>query len=305
MVYAPIVIFAFNRIDSLAACIKALQANTESSLSDLIIYVDGPRKDRQGEVEKVDAVRAFVKKITGFRSLTYHFSDANKKLGPSIISGVTEVINQYGSAIVLEDDLICGRNFLSFINQALALYQNCPEVFSVCGYTNIVQIPKDYSYDAYYCPRSSSWGWATWKDRWDSCDWELNHWDEVKKNANAFNKWGGSDCYGMLYDWKRGRNQSWAIRFCYSQFVQGKVSLFPVISHIDNEGFDGSGTNCKKWSRYKFIMDLSDNKNFRFPQKVIKNEKILQEFLRYYSIPMRAYSRIMYIIYDIKSLLNR
>ncbi len=298
--YAPIVIFAFNRLEPLKACIPALQANTEAVESDLVVFVDGPRPNKDGEKEKVEAVREYVKTITGFKSLTYHFSEKNKKLGPSIIAGVTEVINQYGRAIVVEDDLVVGRNFLSFMNQGLDLYEGQQEVFSICGYTNVVKIPKDYPYDAYFCVRSSSWGWATWKDRWDSVDWELSDWHTVEKNARRFNKWGGSDCWTMLRDWHDGKNMSWAIRFCYSQFVLNKLSLFPTISHVDNEGFDGEGTNCKKWSRFKFILDRSDKKDFAMPKEIAQIESITKSALSYHTIAIRLYSKLMYWWYDMK-----
>ena len=142
--FAPVVVFAFNRIKTLKDCIKALLANSEAVTTDLFVFVDGPRANKEGEAEKVEAVRDYVKSISGFKSLTYHFSKSNKKLGPSIIAGVTEVINEYGKAIVIEDDLVVTKNFLSFMNQGLALYQDNRDVFSICGYTNRVNRPPDY-----------------------------------------------------------------------------------------------------------------------------------------------------------------
>lgn len=300
MKYAPIVIFAFNRLELLKACVAALQRNDEAAESDLIVYVDGPREDKIGEAGVVENVKNYVRNITGFKSLTYHFSEKNKKLGPSIIAGVTNVMSKYGKSIIVEDDLIVSRNFLSFVNQGLELYKDNKEVFSICGYTNKVKRPESYSFDAYFCTRSSSWGWATWADRWNSVDWDLNDWASVEINRKSFNQWGGSDCFKMLKDWKFGRNQSWAIRFCYAEFVQDKLSVFPMKSLVDNEGFDGQGSNCKKWSRYKFEIDISGNKQFVFPKVVCRNKDLFRDALRYHKIWLRVYSRIMYIWYDIK-----
>lgn len=298
--YSPVIVFAFNRVNPLKACIAALQENSESLNSDLIVYVDGPRADKEGEDEKVKAVWEYVKGITGFKSLTFHFSEKNLGLGPSVISGVTNVINQYGRAIIVEDDLIVGKNFLSFMNQGLDRYENNPNVYSVCGYTNLVKIPKDYSYDAYFCVRSSSWGWATWRDRWNSVDWELKDWRIVERNAKAFNRWGGSDCWKMLRDWHDGKNMSWAIRFCYSQFTQDRMALFPIISHVVNDGFDGEGTNCKKWSRFKFSFDRTDNKDFSMPSSAVQVKSITKSALSYHTIPIRLYSKMMYWLYEHK-----
>ena len=297
--YAPIVLFAFNRLEPLKACVSSMLMNAEAKETDLIVFVDGPREDKEGEVDKVEAVRSFVKTITGFKSLEYHFSSKNKKLGPSIIAGVSDVIKRYERVIVIEDDLIASRNLLSFMNQALDRYEKNSDIFSISGYSHKLCFPAEYSYDVYFAPRSSSWGWATWKDRWLSCDWELKDWASVEKTAKAFNRWGGSDCYGMLKGWKEGRNQSWAIRFCYNQFLKKSFTLFPIISRINNKGFDGSGTNCKSFSVFKFEFDETDNKCFKMPDSIVIDKRIIHERKKYNSLWMRLYSRLVNTLYKL------
>ena len=267
--------------------------------------MDGARPNKEGEAEKLAAVRKYVRSITGFKSLTYHFSEENKKLGPSIIAGVTDVVNQYGKAIVIEDDLIASRNLLAYMNQGLDHYEQEKKVWSISGFGLKVRIPKGYDADAYFCLRSTSWGWATWKDRWNSCNWQLKNWNEVVANGKAFNRWGGSDCFGMLKGWHEGGNQSWAIRFCYNQFVNDALSLFPIVSKIDNEGFDGSGTNCKQYNRYKFDFDTTENKTLKMPEEIAVNKSLKGRFLSYYSIPIRIYSRLMNIYLDYKQKDNK
>lgn len=295
---APLVVFAFNRIEPLKRCISSLLKNDEAENTDLFVFVDGPRINRVEDKVNIETVRQYVKEIRGFKSLSYRFSENNKGLGPSIIEGVSEVINRHGMAIVVEDDLVLTANFLSFMNAGLERYENEKEVFSVCGYTNKVRIPKDYTEDAYFCVRSSSWGWATWRDRWELVDWKLLEWDKHRLNKHKFCKWGGSDCWKMLNDWHAGRNQSWAIRFCYSQFLNDAVSLFPVISKVANEGFDGEGTNCKSWSRFKYELDNGYSKNFKFPSTLSLNLKICKDALSYHSLWRRIYSRIMYLVHS-------
>lgn len=293
---APIVLFAFNRPESFRRCVQSLLANPEAAESDLIVYVDGPRPTHEGEEEKVQAVWQIAAGITGFRSLETHFSPTNTGLGPSVIAGVSAVMSRFGRAIVVEDDLVASGNFLAFMNEGLERYAGTADVFSICGYSNRIREPEGYPYDAYFCPRSSSWGWATWADRWSACDWQLEDWSEVKKNARAFDKWGGSDCFHMLQDWKKGRNQSWAIRFCYNQFLRKAVSLFPMVSKIQNRGFDGNGTNCPRYNRFKIDWDTTESRCFRLPEEVSVHPQLRREALKYHSIPIRVYSRIRNIL---------
>lgn len=297
MTYAPIVVFGFNRPNALMNTIASLLYNKEAKYSDLYVFIDGPREGKHGENEKVEKVREYVKSITGFKSLHYTFSEVNKGLANSIIEGVSQVINQYGKVIVLEDDLVLMPNFLNFMNNGLDFYESNQQIMSVCGHSCKVKTPKGYPCDAYFFTRSSSWGWGTWKDRWNQIDWELKDWDSVVSNRKAFVESEGSDVFKMLNDWKYGRNHSWAIRFCYAQFVQNRLSVFPIKSLVDNEGFSGDGTNCKTYSRFKF--ELNDSKttgHFRFPTKVKLIKDFQKQILWYHSIPLRIWSRLMYLI---------
>jgi hypothetical protein len=294
MTLAPIIIFAFNRLEAFKMCVNALNQCKEAKESQLYVFVDGARSDTENEI--VEKVREYALNISGFKSVACKFSKQNKGLGPSIISGVTDVINSHGKAIVLEDDLIVQSNFLTYMNQGLIRYQNSLEIFSVCGYSNRVKVPQDYQYDAYFCTRSSSWGWATWSNRWSTVDWELKNCNNLTHHKTAFNDWGGSDCFEMLKAWHEGKNKSWAIRFCFSQFLQNKVSLFPTKSLVKNDGFDGFGTNCRKYSRFKYdLMDMRISE-FRFPESVNMNEAICRQALSYNSIWIRVWSRLMYML---------
>lgn len=294
---SPIIVFAFNRPSALKNTIESLLQNKEAKDSDLFVFVDGPRANKKREAEKVKDVQEYVKTIRGFKNVHYTFSNQNKGLGASIIQGVTTVINKYGKAIVLEDDLIFATNFLAFMNQGLERYEKEEKVFSICGYSNKVKVPNGYIYDSYFCTRSSSWGWGTWADRWNSVDWELTDWNKYIDKKGVFNQWGGSDCWKMLKDWKNGKNKSWAIRFCFAQFLQNKLSLFPIISKVKNDGFDGEGTNCKKWSRFKYEFDDTNNKNFKYPESTYLNSNLYKSAMSYNSITIRIYSKIMYLIH--------
>lgn len=296
--FAPVIIFAFNRPNALKNTVQSLLQNEEAKKSDLYIFVDGPRTNKPGESEKVHAVQMYANSIKGFKSVNCFFSIKNKGLGDSIIQGVTQIINKYGKAIVLEDDLVFASNFLAYMNQGLDKYKDEKQVFSICGYSNKVKIPKGYKYDTYFCTRSSSWGWGTWADRWNSVDWELKDWDKYSKLGKSFNKWGGSDCFRMLRSVKEGWGNSWAIRFCFSQFLQNKFSLFPIISKVKNNGFDGEGTNCKKWSRFKYEFDIDGTKNITYPDDININRQLYKSAMSYNTILIRLYSRLMYIIHS-------
>lgn len=291
----PVAVFAFNRPDALRSTLEALASCPGASSTDLYLFVDGPRSEK--DEAKVAESRSVGMAVKGFRTFTPVFSEKNKGLGASIIGGVTRVLAEHGSVIVLEDDLRVMPDFLTFMNAGLEKYRDCPEVFSVCGYSNRFTPPGDYPYDTYFCARSSSWGWATWKDRWEKVDWDPSA-EQIRRERFGFNRWGGSDCFRLLSRWRKGENSSWAIRFCFAQYLSGAVSLFPVKSLVDNSaGFDGGGTNCHKYTRFKFELDEGTGREFLFPESTRPDRRISRRALWYHSLPIRFYSLIMYHIY--------
>lgn len=290
----PVAVFAFNRPDAFRNTISALLRNPEAKDTDLYVFVDGPRNEKDAAL--VAKTREAASGVSGFRSVRHFFSEKNKGLAPSIIEGVSRILDGSRTVIVLEDDLLVQPGFLCFMNAGLNRYADDPRVFSVCGYTNRIRIPADYPFDAHCCPRSSSWGWATWRDRWERVDWAPSS-EELRKNWIAFNHWGGSDCSKMLRDCQKGKHSSWAIRFCFAEFLAGGVSVFPNRSLVDNSaGFDGRGTHCRRYSRFRFDLDTSGKRTFSFPDSPRPDARIVRRSLWYHSLPLRAYSKLRYWI---------
>ena len=295
MRYAPVVLLAYNRPEALRRTLAALAADDLAPRTDLFIRIDGPKKE--ADAEKVKAVREVALAASGFCTVDVGWEKKNRGLASSVIAGVDRVLEISDTVIVLEDDLVTHPGFLTFLNEGLERYADVPEVFSVCGYSNCVRMPSGYGFDAYFCSRSSSWGWATWRNRWQSVDWSPTP-ASLQKHALAFNRWGGSDCAKMLREWMEGKNSSWAIRFCYSQFLQGKVSLFPTESLVDpSAGFDGDGTHCGSYNRFRFRMAPPAQRTFRLPGEVEVFPSVRRDALHYHSLPLRAWTRFMNLFY--------
>jgi hypothetical protein len=290
---APIVIFAFNRPKALKALIESLKQNPLYGESERFVFIDGPRNEADRKL--IEEVKEIAHSVTE----NVMASEENKGLANSIISGVTQIVNRYGKVIVLEDDLRLMPGFLKYMNEALDTYENQEKIFSICGYGLKIKRPKDYVEDVYMGIRSSSWGWGTWKDRWQSVDWEVKDWEELSMNRrtqSAFNR-GGSDMFGMLRGYMTGRNNSWAIRFCYSQFKQGRYSVHPFLSFVDNEGFGEGATNCnQKYSRFKVELNNQETPVLNMPSELSLNKNIIRANSRYHSLMMRIYSKFRKIL---------
>lgn len=298
MRHTPIVLFTYKRLDTLRKTVESLKANSLANSSDLIVYSDG-LKSSKDEIS-IAEVRAYLKTIRGFKTITIHESLTNKGLANSIIEGVTDVINQYGRVIVLEDDLICSPNFLNYMNAALDFYSDEAEIFSIAGYSIPINCNHSDS-DVYFTSRSSSWGWATWKDRWSSIDWEVKDYSGFKKDKTLrrnFNKMG-SDMSQMLDRQMQGKINSWAIRWCYHQFKYDLFSAHPFTSKIVNIGFNSpDATNTKeKFHRYQTQIDNDEKTEFRFSKDYQLEPKIIHQFTKPYSIISRIKYKIINLLF--------
>ena len=241
---APIVLFVYNRLDHTQGVIETLLKNTLAKESEFYIFSDAAKTENG--VEKVNEVRKFIQDNswhTGFKKVSIVEAEKNKGLAKSIIGGVSDIIQKYGKVFVLEDDLKLSPYFLEYMNDALEYYREDEKIWSISGYSFPMKSLKKYSHDIFYSYRGSSWGWATWSDRWETVDWQVKEYEQFindSKWIEHFNR-GGVDLTNMLKMQMDGKIDSWAIRWCFSQSNQDMYTVYPRISYLENAGCDGSG----------------------------------------------------------------
>src|SRR5262245_27468980 len=236
---APIVLFAFNRPDHTRRTLTALKQNYLADSSLLFIYIDGPKKDFSKEqVERLNVVKEVAKERRWCSEVKIIESIANKGLAASVTQGVTEVVNQFGRVIVLEDDLVPDQWFLKFMNDALTVYENETEVVSVAGYIYPVNKPLPNNF---FLKGADCWGWATWRRGWDIFEDDGNKLLSKLQTENLTSDFDFYSCYPyvqMLKDQIAKKNDSWAILWYASAYLKNKYTLYPGQSLIHNIGFD-------------------------------------------------------------------
>jgi hypothetical protein len=255
---APIVLFVYNRVWHVKQTINSLKNNDLALESELIIYSDGP-KDSDKISNEVIEVRKYLKEINGFKKITVIERENNLGLSASIIDGVSSVLDKFGSIIVLEDDMLTSPLFLKYMNSALNLYKDNSNVISIHGY----QYPlNDYQNlpDTFFIKGADCWGWATWSRGWNFFEPngtkllnELNS-KKLQKEADFNNTFNFTQ---MLKDQINGKNDSWAVRWYMSAFINNKLTLYPKKSFVHNIGNDGSGSHCSETDIF-LISDFSN-----------------------------------------------
>lgn len=207
----------------------------------MIVYSDGPKNDE--DKLKVDTVRSQIRRIKGFKDVQLIERKVNLGLSKNIINGVTEIANSYDHFIVLEDDLISSPYFLNFMNEGLDKSEHSDNVISISGY--FYPIKKKVP-NTFFIKGADCLGWATWKNKWKLYEPKGEKLFRIIEEKNLVSEFDFGNAYPftqMLRDQIAGINNSWAIRWYASAFINGLLTLYPGSSLISHIGNDGSGTN--------------------------------------------------------------
>jgi len=280
MTCAPILLFVYNRPEHTRRCIESLTRNALAADSTLYIYADGAKDTTQQSA--VDEVRSYLRTIRGFKTVNLIERKGNWGLARNIIDGVTTQLNRYGKVIVLEDDLVVAPYFLQFMNDALETYKDEPKVghIQACDFTQDPSLPETF-----LIKWTGSWGWATWERAWKHFNPDgkaLLEELEQRKLTYTFDFNGKYGFTRMLRRQIEGKNNSWAIRWNASLFLKDILSLNVGRSLVQNEGFDGSGTNCGGGGLYASNLHLAPLPVQKI-SPIEENKAARQAFVRYYA----------------------
>jgi hypothetical protein len=265
---APIALFVYNRPQHTERTIKFLQQNELAAESRLFIFSDGAKTP--ADDEKVAEVRSFIQQIDGFKAITIIERKENMGLANSIIEGVSQLTSTYGQIIVFEDDLISSPYTLNYFNEALNRYRNEEKVMHIGAYMyplTASELPESFFYRA-----ATSWGWATWDRAWahfePNIDTLMKQFDKSK--IAAFSIEHSMNFWRQMVHFKKGKNNSWAIRWYASIFLKKGLTLNPSQSLVNNIGHDGTGVHSGINDIYNVIINPKPIQEF--PTVIKENE---------------------------------
>ena len=249
--YSPIILFVYNRPKHTQFVLDSLAENPEAKFSELYIVSDFYKNENDSK--NVLLVRKIIEKEKRFRNVNIILNPKNFGLANSIIKGISYVLNIHETIIVLEDDLIPSIGFLKYMNDALDFYKNTDAVGCIHAW-NYTFDKTTYNQDTFFLLGADCWGWATWRKYWLYFEFDgkkLLEKIDLKNLKYKFNRNGTHDFYNMLVDQVNGINNSWAIRWHASLFLENKLCLHPKLPLVENIGFDGTGQHCNIPDLYK------------------------------------------------------
>jgi hypothetical protein len=306
---SPIVLFVYNRPIHTEKTLEALSKNELAIESTLYIYADGPKENVTAEeLAKLQQTRDIIKKYDKCKDVLIVESEKNKGLANSIVSGVTEVLNKHGKVIVLEDDILTSPGFLTYMNQALNLYEEVDDVFHIAAHIHPIPfiLPDLFFYNVNSC-----WGWGTWKRAWNHFVWDIESLNRSLElhpfyTIANFNKGQGNAFSEQLQANLTGELNTWAVRWHASMFLKNGLCLHTGKSLVRNIGFDASGVHCgvdEKYLKQKIV------DNIKVKLIPLKESNYVVECMMKFSLASKDGSsskiRIKILFENIKTFLNK
>jgi len=274
----PVLLFGYNRSKHFSRAWQALAENVEASRTELYVFLDGAKISEN--IFEIKKTRKEAKKIRGFKKIYYYEAPYNLGLSQSILSGINRISAFEKSWIILEDDLVVGKHFLSYMHDALSFYEKNNNVASIHGYVYPIsrKLPETF-----FLRGADCWGWGSWNRAWSKFDGDGKRLlSKLLKSPlkELFTFKGSASYLKMLEEQIQGKNDSWAIRWYASAFLAGMFTLYPGKSLVQNIGLDASGTHCERSSKYDTEL-FQGRINVR-PQAVTESKDAREAFEQFF-----------------------
>lgn len=283
---APVCIFFYNRPEKVDIMINALK---DTSFNSIYLIQDGPKNFK--DKEKVIETRTIIEKSINAKNIIKLYRTKNLGLKTSIENGIDFVFKNESEAIFLEDDCIPNPTFFEFCDRLLDYYKNDLRIGAISGYNHF----NKYDFGGHsfgFSEIGGIWGWATWKDRWESHNRNMDciNNDYIMKNVQKkiANKriakvklkiW--NNYYNLI---KQHQSTSWDFPWGFTRFINSYLTIIPNVNLISNIGVESNSTHNK------FDRDNPADKNtFLTETYSIDNKLIIPNFI----IPDYQYDRLL------------
>lgn len=276
---AAVLFLVFNRLETTKLVFEAI---SEAKPPRLYIAADGARGYKEGETEKVQAVRHFIlENINWECDVKTLFRDQNLGCKYAVSGAIKWFFENEEQGIILEDDCLPSQSFFWYCEDLLERFKNDQSVYLVSGDARgpeKINLEEDYS----FCKYPMIWGWASWSRVWEKYDPEMEDWPILKKNlipSISIYKPTRKFWSNIFVRMFKKEIDTWDYQFCYLLLKNKSRCIVPRINLITNIGFGldathtfNSESESANRKRYEINFPLNHSLN-------LNSERKLNDFL--------------------------
>ena len=237
---------AFNRPDHLQVLINRLR---EVKPSKIYAAIDGPRSNRPGEEQKVQACQELIENIEWNCEVKTQFQSDNLGCGLGVSSAITWFFTHEERGIILEDDIIPHPSFFPYCTELLDRYADDDRVFAISGCNFVPPEFQSHPEQAYrFSQVPHIWGWATWRRSWQQHRLDIAGWRHELPPTKLWARSGHSlpatvywaSTFELL---ARKEVDTWDGQLVLASMVSHQLTATSNVNLIENIGFGEEATH--------------------------------------------------------------
>lgn len=271
----PILFIIFNRPEETKAVFESLRKIAPAKL---YIAADGPRPNRDGDVEKCRKTREVIKLIDWPCQVSTLLREENLGCGRAVSEAISWFFVNEPMGIILEDDCVPDTSFFQFCSELLTKYENDTRIMHIAGTNHNPTYVRDAEYSYFFSQIGHMWGWATWRRAWALYDKTMKHFEEISSKdyfedlyPNALIRKYLKQKYTQTY---KGEIDTWDYQWEFTRLINSGLTIMPKTNLVHNIGFGAEATHTMAETNY-FQLVKVEKMNFplNHPPFVFKDVK--------------------------------
>lgn len=293
-----VLFLVFNRLDTTKQVFEAIR---QAKPPRLYVAADGARAAKEGEAEKVKAVREYIiSNIDWECEVKTLFREQNYGCKMAVSGAIDWFFENEEMGIILEDDCLPSQSFFWFCEELLERYKNDIEVGQISG-DNFQKGNKRGDADYYFSIYNHIWGWASWADRWKNYDVELDNINNTKFIEKMLDDKNTRKYWLSTFETMKAKKiDTWDYQWTFTLWNNRQLTVLPNTNLVENVGFGAEATHTTGESEFA---------NLKSHNLVLKNHP--KEIVQNYEadnvtskLMFREKTNIERIIYKIRRLLS-
>ena len=251
---APVAITVYDRPKHFQKCLHHLAKAKGAETTEVLIFIDAPKCENVELTQKT--ILEICRNQKGFKSIFTIMPNENLGASGNLQRLLKYMSEEYDYFIVIEDDIICSRNFLTFMNRGLHTFKNDDDIQSISAYN----IPDFTSDDELYLSKyTNAWGLGYWstKSLLPYLLYSHNPYTEIQEKSLKAKVKQYHPKLKKLLKQINVNNKLNDIQATFYNIKNDAYQLRPTKSLTQNIGFDGSGEHCGIDTR--FTQNITSN----------------------------------------------
>lgn len=284
----PVLFLVFNRLDTAARVFAEIR---KACPPRLYIASDGPRPDKDGEAQRVEAVRRYIlDRVDWPCEVQTLFREKNLGCRLAVSEGISWFFSCEPMGMVLEDDCLPAPDFFRFCDDMLVRYADQDEVMAISG-SNILGYHCRES-DYFASDMGGIWGWASWRRAWAhykvdvTADFTEESWKSIGARLNnaTLTRTLREIMQKDLID---KTPSTWDYQWLFIRMLHGGITLVPNVNLISNIGFNVESTHTADDAHPLSELPCGNlPTEIRHPVKIKVEKKFDAGYQKYFRTPL-------------------